>query len=506
AYLKEGCLYTGVASGPWLPRLSRSGLAAADGLLVPVGFSGKGVLHLPLLGEPLCVEGAEAGGLVASLLLSAGLRAGGEDLRLLSVGEADGLLSMGSFSIPEADLPGVERVLPDHEQAVLEELRAEMERRSRLFVEAGADGIREYLLHEPDQLVPAILVVVEESRAARWLEALERASHLGIGVIVVGAASTPRRLVVEAGRCRVDAAPPPVVESLEAFVLPPQALEELVARATENPSPPSKLQLTPDAQSGGESHLPSSPVASIHCLGALEVRRGGTVADPPNRADAVELLAFLAAHPEGASSDVLLETLRPGADPARMGVHVRRWASDARLWLHGNTTNTPVLRKANGRYRLVLDNVWVDALAFRESLRRAEGSEAPEVHLRRAVALYRGEFCADLGLPWGEHIREEYRRLFRDAALKLARLEADSGKETEALEILERAQRANPYDEEVARRAMAVAASQDSKWEVLRWFQRLKRVYLEDLGLEPSPETYRLFHSIIQGDLSRAGR
>lgn len=170
--------------------LTRVGRVAADGLLVPVGSSRRGLLHLPLLGAPMGFDDART---LAAVLRSADARLLGDGARVLAVG-----------AIPALDVARVERVGPDREPAVRRELEAELNRREAILRESGAGDVRTHAAKAAGEPIPPLVLVLDERAAAEWADLVERGARLGLAVLVLGRGPATRRVITENGWLRVE--------------------------------------------------------------------------------------------------------------------------------------------------------------------------------------------------------------------------------------------------------------------------------------------------------------
>ncbi len=60
--------------------------------------------------------------------------------------------------------------------------------------------------------------------------------------------------------------------------------------------------------------------------------------------------------------------------------------------------------------------------------------------------------------------------------------------------------RSNRCDEEAYRRLMRAYAAQGRRSEALRQYQQCQKVLGEELGVQPMPETQKLFHLLVNGE------
>jgi DNA-binding SARP family transcriptional activator/tetratricopeptide (TPR) repeat protein len=244
----------------------------------------------------------------------------------------------------------------------------------------------------------------------------------------------------------------------------------------------------------------------LSLLGGLEARLpSGQVLALPGRTGPA-LLAYLA--------------VRPGRWHARDSVAALLWpevpATRAR---HRLRQTLVVLRQALapvGRTCLLdsgealavdADVVTVDVTAFESA-----AAESTPVALERAVALYRGDFLAGLGMvagPFEEWLLTERERLREMAVDGLARLLAhqmQGGRHQGAVETAGRLLAIDSTQEAVHRTLMRLHARQGRRSAALRQYESCVAALRRELGVEPEAETRRLYQDLLQERLPPEGR
>ena len=241
----------------------------------------------------------------------------------------------------------------------------------------------------------------------------------------------------------------------------------------------------------------------VFLLGPFELRTGGVrLSDRGWRTNkAKELFALLLLDRQRAlSRDELIAQLWPDTDTASAvsNFHFTLHALRKALAAAGASEATSVMRTEAG-YRLALPaTIHVDIDVFRRSLRR--GREARDAgrardatqHLRTAVAVYRGQFLADLTAPWIDRQREETDRQLVLAAKELALLELEWKEPKAAIRPLERLLEREPYDEEAHRLLMRAHHEAGDHALAIRHYQALETMLRRDLGAEPEAATKEL--------------
>jgi DNA-binding SARP family transcriptional activator len=532
-FARAGQTVTAEIGGPFPPRLRQARSPLERGLLVPLGRSPDGsVVHVSLTGlGQVSITGPNAVTIARQLVLAAATQGGSDELRLFLLG-------------PGAEMEGLSRlpqlgVFAAWEEAAgaVREIQLELIRRARLFLEEGVEEICGHLAHHPDERLPALLVVaLEPPPALRGLvEALGReAPALGAAVLAVGWTPQHSSLEVLAGPALEVHAEFPCPMVLEPFVLdapaeaqaidvireafPMEAAEQDSTEPTEtvaDPLPPTAPMPVPEpvrvlsAESGpstpllypaGEPLELPPDVPAVRCLGPLEISRGGTALATGWTAKGRELLAYLVAHPVGASKERIIEELWPEIEPGQGATRFDRAASLIRTRARGTESTHIFLERVGDSYRLERVAWWVDAWEFERLIGEATRSEdqADSVtKLRNAVALYRGEFCDDQYYSWAEPIRERYRSLLVEGSARLADLLIRAEEQEEALSALDRAIEADPVCEDLTRRAMAIEAALGRRAAALARYRKLEAILDEQLGVEPDPETQRLMRQLV---------
>lgn len=128
--------------------------------------------------------------------------------------------------------------------------------------------------------------------------------------------------------------------------------------------------------------------------------------------------------------------------------------------------------------------------------RRLPGPEAL-THLRRALAVYRGEFLAGVSAgEWAEARRRQLRADFEMALGAAGAVLASTGRLREAVEVYERAVSHDPLDETSHRELMKCWARLGEPARALRHYEGLTEVLRREVGAPPAPETARLYQAL----------
>lgn len=507
-------------TGPAAPRLLSSRFAQADGVLVPVGFSALGTLHLPLLGPALAIGGRDAGELLRSLVIFAVARLGRGALRALAARRLTSLLEAAG----EID------TLPDSQDVAVDLIQQDLERRRQSFWDKGASNFREHALIRRGHDHPVLLVARNEQEMTALTIPVEEQSEDGVAAVMLGESKTaPRSITVAKSRCRIDPGLGLGRFTLTAPILSPHALIEAARhlRATGPPASAAGLPAhiervgfvsrAPAVEPSGLSsprpldarerigaerpvapptrEADGAPARRIHLFGRPRVEFNGQEIEGRLRQKSLELVALLAAHETGLVKDAALETLWPEGDPQKSDANLRQCLSDIRKHLGYVRDTDMVIERVGDLLRLDKDGVWTDVAAFSAAVEAAASSDDPTDDLRRAAELYQGEFCQG-AYSWGEPIREHLRRRFIDTGVQLSDLLAERGEVDAAIDALDKAIAADKYAEHLYRRAMVLESKRGRRDGVVRRYRKLERLLSEDLEVGPEDETIALFRSL----------
>lgn len=519
--------------GPFPPLLRQNSAPFERGLVVPLGRHPDGsVVHVGVLpAAEISVVGTEAGRLVSQMIVAAATQAMPDDLQLMLFGMPR------EFQVLE-QLPQVVSASTWEQAGIhLPEIQVEFVRRARLFFEEGVPNVWSHHAEQPEERMPALLIVASEPPAPLRgaVEAAARqARGLGAGLIALGWKPQGAALVADAGSVLDLETDLPCPEQLQPLVLDLETTEqavEAVRRAhpklaeaelgvqgrdapvpAKTPAPAERVQpplphgFDQTAAESGESStepepgpLPPPEVIAVRCLGSFEASRDGRVLRKGWRNKARELLAYLVAHPPGAPKDRIIEELWPGIEPGRGSELFARMTWAVRAKVRGPEDTRRYVDKEDDVFYLDKALWWADAWEFERLVNEAQRSKQDEVigKLRDAVALYRGEFCADFYYPWAEPVRERFRALFVRACARLADLTLARGAHEEALTVLDRGIEADPVCEDLWRRAMAIEASLGRRAAALSRYRKLEVTLNQELDVEPDPETQALVRELL---------
>lgn len=292
-------------------------------------------------------------------------------------------------------------------------------------------------------------------------------------------------------------------------LLPPEIRELMVSSAA---------SMTQDQESVGEERrtLPVAVTAepaidlTINMLGPVEIYR-----DParPLAADAWvtkrarDIICFIASRAHHrASKDTIIDTFWGEADPALIEKNFHPTISHIRKALNSNQSlKQNFLLYRDGDYILPpdfsyrFDHEDFDRLVREgETARRAGQTEQYTALYEAAAALYRGDFMQNCFDEWVDEQRsyyqEQYLRIL-EALTNAAQKAADWDRVTT---LAQKILRVDPFREDIHGLQMRAAAAVNNRAAVKEHYEGLKRLLRKELGVEPAPETQRLYRELMK--------
>lgn len=213
-----------------------------------------------------------------------------------------------------------------------------------------------------------------------------------------------------------------------------------------------------------------------------------------------ELLAWLAAHPKGATRDQLLATLCPYTTARRRDSNLHAAMSHLRRILTETTGDRDLadLVTTGPHWTLNPDLVTVDVWALLATRNHTDTDpRTRRAELHRVVDDYTGLFASDLSGLWAHAVRENTRRRYLGVLDELVKLELAEGHHRAALDLLERAREQEPLNESVTRAIIKLQLGSNDRDAARSTYEQL-RIELAAVDAEPEPSTRRLVASAHQ--------
>lgn len=254
-----------------------------------------------------------------------------------------------------------------------------------------------------------------------------------------------------------------------------------------------------------------TPVYSLGLLGSPIARRrdpDGTEVELDCRLKrAFQVLAYLASSPGlEAGREELMEAVWPTEGERTIDRNFHPTLSHLRRALEaGRKDEAQPLLFRKGVYRLNPDLVWeIDALELdrlvEEGRARLDRGDAPAAAQawEGAWRLYRGPFLQGYYEAWVADRRERYQRLYLELLRELGDLYLKLEKPDQAMDAYRSVLLEDPLQERVHLAVMRLYAGQGRRDLVRRQYDRLCTLLLEELGVEPMPQTTRDYHRLME--------
>jgi predicted ATPase/DNA-binding SARP family transcriptional activator len=242
-----------------------------------------------------------------------------------------------------------------------------------------------------------------------------------------------------------------------------------------------------------------APLA-IRLFGQFDVRCDGAPLKPLRSRKGGWLLALLALRQGRAvEREWLAGTLWPDSLESDALYSLRRSLADLRqaMGVQGARITGPTMHTLC----LETEGVFVDAIAFDESVRRGD-----RAGLERAVSLYRGPLLEGCAEEWALVDRTAREQACLQALEALAKLALDAAAPTAAVVYLERLLAVDPLQESATRLLMQAHAGQGNYALMVQTYRQLRLRLRSDLNTDPDPETVALYSRLRAAARSQSQR
>jgi DNA-binding SARP family transcriptional activator len=218
------------------------------------------------------------------------------------------------------------------------------------------------------------------------------------------------------------------------------------------------------------------------------------------------LFVFLMSRsPQPVSKDELIRALWGASPPPSAETGLNAVISKLRRVLRTVGVREPdgIVSDA-GTYRLALSSASVDVDAALTSADRAEGAlrrgDLPEAwsNANVAAAIARQPFLPDESRPWVERRRETLARVWRRAMLVLSDVSTRQQEFELGIQYATDVAQAEPFDELACQALMRAHAAAGNRAEALRVYARIRKLFRDELGANPSEKTEAVFLSILR--------
>lgn len=238
---------------------------------------------------------------------------------------------------------------------------------------------------------------------------------------------------------------------------------------------------------------------------ALSVADRGLSIERWYRKHALTLLKLLVSHRhEAVHREQVIEYLWSDADARRGRERLKVTTHFLRQQIRDAGVRGDVIAVTNATYALRYDAIWLDCEIF-ESLfnegrlldRRGRSREAL-VCFEQAERLYKGDFLPEERYAdWCAEERERLREIYFDVLGHMVDGYLCGGDHELAAQVCRSALAREPCREGFHRALMTCLARLGHRDRVIAQYQRCRQVLKTELGVEPAPETERLYRDLI---------
>jgi DNA-binding SARP family transcriptional activator/Tfp pilus assembly protein PilF len=288
-----------------------------------------------------------------------------------------------------------------------------------------------------------------------------------------------------------------------AELLPSDLREQLAERSLSMPKPAAVRAV--------EVSLSRRPVAdlTIRMLGPVEILREfgrPLAADAWTTRRARDILCFIASRRHRrASKDTIIDTFWGETDIEVIEKNFHPTVSHIRKALN---TNQPLKQNfvlyRDGDYQLnselsyLIDIEEFDRLVSQgENARRARKFDECVQAYEQAVELYRGEFIQGSYEPWVDEQRTYYRERYLDLLEALAGVAQKGGEWGRSLQLAQRILHEDPFREDIHCLIMKAHVNLGNRGAAKEQYETLRRLLETELGVEPGPETRKVFQELL---------
>ncbi len=136
-------------------------------------------------------------------------------------------------------------------------------------------------------------------------------------------------------------------------------------------------------------------------------------------------------------------------------------------------------------------------IASAEHAKREKDSNGLRKNLESAYSISRGEFMEGSYEDWAEDQRHFYKDQLARVLRGLAKLSVSEKRWGDALKYADETLKIDPYREDLHRLVLRVLAAQKKSFAVKKHYEGMRALLKDELGIEPSAETNRLYQELI---------
>jgi DNA-binding SARP family transcriptional activator len=217
-----------------------------------------------------------------------------------------------------------------------------------------------------------------------------------------------------------------------------------------------------------------------------------------------KLLFYLLLHrEEKINQDILIDALWHSASYKSGGDSLRKALQHTRQILKSTVAGKGDFILSGRGFCQISSNVsvWLDTEEFQNLVKRVkmlnEQHGIYEDYLKKALSIYKDGFAIGWYDSWVEEMRRHYQGLYEECLTMMAELSFSKNKFKEAINWYKKLIKINFYNEEYHRKLMLAYSKVKRYREIIKDFERLKKMLKEELDTEPQQVTTALYKSLI---------
>ncbi len=209
-----------------------------------------------------------------------------------------------------------------------------------------------------------------------------------------------------------------------------------------------------------------------------------------------DLFFFILQHMDGVTKEEIGEVFWLEADQQTIRLRFKNSIYRVR---HALGTESVTLVDEAYRFNRTLDYDY-DVENFLQEFSSAQSTDDQGVkiqHFKNALVLYKGPYLPKIDYEWVLIQRENLHQKFLEIAANLIDLLIETKQYQQAIDYSQRAIEIDPCSEAAHRSAMIAYSAMGDKAGMVRQFDKCKKLLLNDLGVTPSPQTEKLYRTLI---------
>ena len=238
----------------------------------------------------------------------------------------------------------------------------------------------------------------------------------------------------------------------------------------------------------------------IHCFGGLSVYGAGLEKAVKWRtAKAEELFAFML---QNLNDEVakwkITQVIWPECETEKLDVNLHTTVYQVKKTLLSAKIKFG-FTFANGKYKLELPDVYIDAAEFQEITDDETTVTAAAIaRYKKAFGLYKGNYLESNEYYWSQNKAEEYSKRYRRLVSALAGYYTAKTDYANAEKILQEALTLIPLDDDLNEMLLKLYFTKKDKASVVIHYNKIKELYQAELGIAPNTVMQDLFGRISE--------